>query len=238
MKRLIKLIILIAIFVVSVYVGYYIHSGYKLYKEAVEETPITQMAENIKNSREHYTEYKELPQNYIDAVVAVEDRRFFEHRGIDIVSIGRAIVTNIRAKELVEGGSTITQQLAKNTYFTQNKKMSRKFAEIFMAFEYEKNYTKDEILEFYVNYSYFGGGNYCVGDACKYYFNKTPSEMDLYDSTLLAGIPNAPSIYDPKKNSNLAWQRQKQVLRKMVRCKYLTQEQADSISSIRYEDRY
>ena len=107
-----------------------------------------------------------------------------------------------------------------------------------MAFEYEKNYTKDEILEFYVNYSYFGGGNYCVGDACKYYFNKTPSEMDLYDSTLLAGIPNAPSIYDPKKNSNLAWQRQKQVLRKMVRCKYLTQEQADSISSMRYEDRY
>jgi len=229
MKRLIKLIILVAIFVVSVYAGYYIHSGYKLYKEAVEETPITQMAENIKNSREHYTEYKELPQNYIDAVVAVEDRRFFEHRGIDLVSIGRAIVTNIRAKELVEGGSTITQQLAKNTYFSQRRELVRKIAETFTAHAYEKELTKEKIFELYVNTMYFGDGYYSIYDASHGYFDKEVKDMDLFECTLLAGIPNAPSVYSPTVNPELSRQRHEQVLRKMVKYNYLTQDEADEV---------
>ncbi len=237
MKKFIKRILLTIVIVVILFLGINIKIGYDMFKYSIAEKSVQTMVAEIK-AKENYTTIDKLPQDYKNAIIAVEDRRFYKHNGIDFISIGRAVVTDIVTLKLKEGGSTITQQLAKNTYFTQNKKMSRKFAEIFMAFEYEKNYTKDEILEFYVNYSYFGGGNYCVGDACKYYFNKTPSEMDLYDSTLLAGIPNAPSIYDPKKNSNLAWQRQKQVLRKMVRCKYLTQEQADSIATIRYEDRY
>ena len=204
MKRLIKLIILIAIFVVSAYVGYYIHAGYKLYKEAVEETPISQMAENIKKSREHYTKYEELPKNYIDAVVAVEDRRFFEHRGIDIISIGRAIVTNIRAKELVEGGSTITQQLAKNTYFSQRRELVRKIAETFTAHAYEKELTKEEIFELYVNTMYFGDGYYCIYDASQGYFGKTPKELNLDEASMLAGIPNAPSVYSPSVNPKIS----------------------------------
>ena len=229
MKRLIKLIILVAIFVVSVYVGYYIHAGYKLYKEAIEETPITQMAENIKKSREHYTKYEELPQNYIDAVVAVEDRRFFEHRGIDIISIGRAIVTNIRAKELVEGGSTITQQLAKNTYFSQRRELVRKIAETFTAHAYENELTKEEIFELYVNTMYFGDGYYCIYDASHGYFDKEVKDMDLFECTLLAGIPNAPSVYSPTVNPELSRQRHEQVLRKMVKFNYLTQDKADEV---------
>ena len=189
-------------------------------------------------AKENYTTIDKLPEDYKNAVIAVEDRRFYLHRGIDIISIGRAIFTDIVSFELKEGGSTITQQLAKNTYFTQSKNFSRKVAEIYVALDYEKKYSKAEILELYLNYSYFGGGNYCVGDATKYYFNKTPDQMDLYESTLLAGIPNAPSVYDPKKNPDLAWQRQKQVLRKMIRANYLTQEQADEILKIKYNERY
>lgn len=129
----------------------------------------------------------------------------------------------------VEGGSTITQQLAKNIYFTQDKKIERKFAEVFMAFEIEKNYSKDEILEFYINTSYFGDNCYTVKEASRHYFNKEPMEMTDYESIMLAGIPNAPSVYAPTQNLELAKQRQKQVLSKMVEYEYITQEEADNI---------
>lgn len=237
MKKIIKRIILIVFIVIILTLALFIKIGHDMYKKAITGKSIETMVSEIK-AKDNYTSLDQLPQDYLDAVVAVEDRRFYSHNGIDFISIGRAIWTDIISLELKEGGSTITQQLAKNTYFTQSKNISRKFAEIFMAFEYEKKYSKDEILEFYVNYSYFGGGNYCVGDATKYYFNKTPKEMDLYDCTLLAGIPNAPSVYDPKKNPDLAWQRQKQVLRKMINVGYLTQEEADSIANIKYNDKY
>ena len=237
MKKIIKKAFLIILIVIVLFLVVYVRIGYKMYKDAISKKSIETMVSEIK-AKENYTTIDKLPQDYLNAVVAVEDRRFYLHRGIDIISIGRAIVTDIVSFELKEGGSTITQQLAKNTYFTQNKKLSRKVAEIYVALDYEKKYSKPEILELYLNYSYFGGGNYCVGDATKYYFNKTPKEMDLYDCTLLAGIPNAPSVYDPKKNPDLAWQRQKQVLRKMIKAGYLTQEQADEISKIKYNDRY
>ena len=161
--------------------------------------------------------------------MAAEDRRYFEHNGIDLISISRAIIKDIQTMSLVEGGSTITQQLAKNTYFTQKKELTRKIAEIFMAFEYENVCTKEEILELYVNTIYFGDGYYCVYDAAKGYFNKDPKDMTLYESTLLAGIPNAPSVYAPTKNPELSKERQAQVLNKMVKYDYLSQEEADNI---------
>lgn len=131
--------------------------------------------------------------------------------------------------EFVEGGSTITQQLAKNIYFTQEKKITRKIAEVFMAFEIEKEYDKNQILELYLNTSYFGDGYYTVKEACKGYFNKELKEMTDYECILLAGIPNAPSVYAPTKNPELAIQRQKQVMNKMVEYEYLTQEEANKI---------
>lgn len=237
MKKIIKRILLIILIVIILLLAIYVKIGHDMYKEAISKKSIETMVAEIK-SKENYTTIDKLPQDYLNAVVAVEDRRFYLHRGVDIISIGRAIVTDIASFKLKEGGSTITQQLAKNTYFTQSKNFSRKVAEIYVALDYEKKYSKPEILELYLNYSYFGGGNYCVGDATKYYFNKTPDQMDLYESTLLAGIPNAPSVYDPKKNPDLAWQRQKQVLRKMIRANYLTQEQADEILKIKYNERY
>ena len=129
----------------------------------------------------------------------------------------------------VEGGSTITQQLAKNMYFTQEKIIERKIAEVFMAWQIESNYSKEDIFELYVNTIYFGDGYYTVKDACKGYFNKELDEMTDYECILLAGIPNAPSVYAPTKNPDLAKQRQKQVMRKMIENGLLTEEEANEI---------
>jgi len=199
-----------------------------MYKEAIDKISIEDKVKEIQ-SKENYTKISELPQMYINAVISVEDHRFYKHPGIDIIAIGRAVVNDIKAMSLVEGGSTITQQLAKNIYFTQEKKFERKIAEVFMAFDIEKRYNKNEILELYLNTSYFGDGYYTVKEASKGYFGKEPMEMNDSECIMLAGIPNAPSVYAPTKNPELAKQRQKQVIEKMIKNKYLTQEEADKI---------
>ena len=131
--------------------------------------------------------------------------------------------------DFIEGGSTITQQLAKNIYFTQDKKFERKIAEAFMAVNIENKCEKDEILELYLNTSYFGDGYYTVKEASLGYFGKEPNQMTDYEAIMLAGIPNAPSVYSPNKNPELAKQRQKKVINKMVEYKYLTQDKANKI---------
>ena len=159
----------------------------------------------------------------------MDDHRFYEHWGVDVLATLRAAYNDIRAMSFVEGGSTITQQLAKNLYFTQEKKVERKVAEVFMAVELEKEYSKKDILELYVNSIYFGNNYYCVKDASMGYFGKEPGKMTEYESTLLAGIPNAPSVYALTANPDLAAQRQRQVLEKMIKYKYLTSEEAEKI---------
>lgn len=235
MIKFFKRIITFIVFVIVAILAVFVYDGYELYKESITETSIEKKIEEIKNENPNYIEFENLPKDYINAIVAVEDRRYFEHNGIDLISITRAIVKDIQTMSLVEGGSTITQQLAKNTYFTQRKELTRKIAEVFMAFEYEKACTKEEILELYVNTIYFGDGYYCVYDAAKGYFDKEPKEMNLYESTLLAGIPNAPSVYAPTKNPELAKERQAQVLNKMVKYNYLSQEDADNVLKIEFK---
>ena len=224
MKKIILVILLILLSFVAIFVS----KGYDMYKEAIEETPLEKKVEEIQ-SKKNYTKLSELPQTYINAVISVEDHRFYKHHGIDIIAIGRAIVNDIKAMDLVEGGSTITQQIAKNEYFTQEKKFTRKIAEVFMAHEIEKNYSKDEILELYINTIYFGNGYYNIVDACKGYFGKEPKDMTDGECIMLAGIPNAPSVYNPKENSTLAKQRQQQVADKMVEYGFLTQEEENKI---------
>lgn len=213
---------------IIVIVALTINDGYLLYKSAIVQMPLENKVEQIKNI-ENYTKIEELPETYIDAVISVEDHRFYTHKGIDLISIGRAVINDIIAMSFVEGGSTITQQLAKNTYFTQEKTITRKISEIFMARAFEKNYSKDEILEFYLNTSYFGEGCYTVKDASKMYFDKEPIEMTDYESILLAGIPNAPSVYAPTRNPELAKERQLQVIEKMIKYEALTKEEANEI---------
>ena len=200
--------------------GILTYQGYTDYREAIEAKSVEEMSAEIE-SIDNYTTLDELPQTYIDAVLSVEDKRFYSHPGIDPIAIGRALVNDIKAGAYVEGGSTITQQLAKNQYFTQDKKIVRKIAEMFMAFKIESVLEKDKILELYVNSIFFGNNYYCVADASEGYFGKPPSEMDFDECTLLAGIPNAPTNYNPVASPELAHQRQAQVIEKMKKAGYL-----------------
>lgn len=204
--------------------------GYNMYRDAVEQTPISEKVESIR-SRDGFTEYEELPKTYVNAVISVEDKRFWSHHGIDYLAIGRAAWNDIQTMSFAEGGSTITQQLMKNEYFTQEKKLERKFAEVFAAWEIEKEYSKEDIFELYVNIIYFGSGYYGIYDAAEGYFGKEPSKLTDYEAVMLAGLPNAPSAYSPDASPELARQRMKQVLSRMVECKVISQEKANRIFS-------
>ena len=227
MKKFLKILMILLLIGLSIAL-LIIGNGYTMYKEAIENEPLEEKVVEIR-SKESYTEFSELPQMYVNAVISVEDKRFFKHGGIDIIAIGRATINDIKAMSYVEGGSTITQQLAKNMYFTQEKIMERKIAEVFMAWEIEANYSKEDIFELYVNSIYFGDGYYTVKEACEGYFNKEVSEMTDYECIMLAGIPNAPSVYAPTVNPELAKQRQRQVMDKKIENGYLTEEEASEI---------
>ena len=203
-------------------------NGYRMYQDAVSRTSIEERVEEIR-AKEDFTDFSEMSDFYIEAVISVEDHRFMSHPGIDPIAVVRAAWADIQAMAFVEGGSTITQQLAKNLYFTQEKKFERKIAEVFVAWDIEKMCDKDEILELYVNDIYFGAGYYNIHDAAWGYFGKHPADLTAAESALLAGLPNAPSAYNPKANPELAVQRQQQVLRRMVDCDMLTSEEAGGL---------
>lgn len=235
MKKVIKRTLLF-LFVTAVLVGgIFVYEGYEMYEAAVTATPIEEKVKQIKENTKNYSEIEDVPEIYKNALVAVEDKRFYKHNGVDIISIGRAIVTDIKEMAFVEGGSTITQQLAKNTYFTQEKKITRKIAEVFAAIEFEEVLSKDEILELYINTCYYGDGYYSIADAALGYFDKEVKNMNTYECTLLVGIPNAPSIYSPTKNPELSKERHKQVLNKMKAEGYLSEEEIDKIIKEEYD---
>lgn len=228
MKLFRKLFILFLILlVVAISIVFII--GYSYYSNTLKEKPlITRVDEVI--SQEHYTSFDDLSEDYINAVIAVEDHRYYDHGAIDLIGIARAFYTNIRDSEFDEGGSTITQQVAKNIVFNQDKTLIRKLGEIFAAYDLEKNYSKDEIFALYVNSSYFGDGYYCIYDASQGYYHKEPKDLTLAEASMLAGVPNAPSVYSPTVNPELAKERQKHVLNKMVEYGYITQEEANSVN--------
>ncbi len=206
-----------------------IGKGYQVYKEAESRIGLSEKVQEIR-SKDTFTSIEDLPETYVNAVVAVEDKRFFRHPGIDFLAVGRALLHDIQAGRYVEGGSTITQQLAKNLYFSQEKQLTRKIAEVFVALDLERSYSKEEIFELYVNSIYFGDGYYGIGSASMGYFELEPSKMSDYESTLLAGVPNAPSRYAPSKYLDRAEKRQLQVLRRMEACGYYSREEAETVA--------
>jgi len=229
LKNFFKKTLLILLMIITLTGITFTGFGYKMYHDALAQENLNSRISQIQSDPD-YTPLSDLPETYKNAVVAVEDHRFYSHNGIDPIAIGRAFRNDIVSWSLREGGSTITQQLAKNLYFTQEKNVLRKIAEIFMAFRLENTYDKDEILELYVNTIYFGQGLYGIKNASEGYFNKSPGELTDYECTLLAGIPNAPSVYDPSRNPGLARQRQKYVLQAMVRYGYITEAESEEIS--------
>ena len=202
--------------------------GYNYYSNALKDNSLSNRVNTIRND-DNFVNFDNLNEDYINAVIATEDHRFYEHGAIDPIAIARAIYINIRHMELQEGGSTITQQVAKNVCFDQNKNAIRKIAEFFAAYDFEKSYSKKEIFELYVNTAYFGNGYYGIKQASEGYYNKEPKELNLSEASMLAGVPNAPSVYAPTKNPDLAEQRQAQVLKRMLEYGYISQEDFDSV---------
>ena len=223
-KRLLWLFLIIVVIVA----GLQIKGGYDKYQQALTDRPLNEVLAELQD-KDNYTQYEDVPEIYYKALVAVEDRRFYKHNGFDIIGTTRAIYNDIKANELLEGGSTISQQLAKNLYFPQDNTLRRKIAEIFMAMKIEREYEKEDVLEFYVNGIYYGSGYYSIYDASIGYFDKEPKDMTDYECTLLVGIPNAPSVYSLNNRPDLARQRQKKVIDCMVEVEYITEDEGKEI---------
>ena len=183
--------------------------------------------EKEKNIRP-YVMLEDIPNSLVQAIVAVEDARFYSHEGYDITSIARAAFVNVEAGEIEEGGSTITQQLAKNLFLSQEQSFTRKIEELLLARNIEKHFSKRKILELYLNTIYFGSNFYGISAAAEGYFGKKPKELTVAESAMLAGLPNAPSLYSPYVNFMLAKKRQLVVIDAMLKNKYISQKDAES----------
>ena len=175
----------------------------------------------------------ELPPHLPHAVLAVEDRRFYEHTGVDPIGIARAVWTNLWAGTVRSGGSTISQQLAKNLFLSSDRTIRRKVQELLLAFWLEQRFGKDQILTIYLNRVYFGQGAYGVDAAARRYFNKPATQVTAYEGAMLAGLLKAPSRYNPLTNPDLAAGRAAQVLQSMVEAGWLTGAQATAARSDR-----
>ena len=230
MKKFLKYSVLTVCAVIFCIAAVFTVKGYAMYRRALNDNPPELAVEKIQ-SNENYVSIDVLPKLYLDSVLAVEDRRFYYHPGVDPISIARAVFNDIRRMKLVEGGSTITQQFAKNTFFTQERKLERKVAEALMALRLERMYSKKEILELYVNTIYFGSGYYSIREASRGYYDKEPWELSDYECTMLAGLPNAPSVYSLDNNPELAAQRQQQVVNKLVKYGYIKKKEGERILS-------
>jgi penicillin-binding protein 1A len=177
----------------------------------------------------------DVPQHLMNAFIAVEDRRFYQHWGLNMLAIGKALYEDIVARRIVRGASTITQQLARNLFLTQEQTLTRKIKEAIVAVRIERHYTKDEILQMYLNQIYFGDGAYGVESAARQLFGKPASGLTLAESAMLAGLPRNPLAYSPRRHFDVAKQRQAIVLRSMNQMGMITaaeaaQAKADTIT--------
>ena len=176
--------------------------------------------------RKQFVSSKDIPDMMKKAIVATEDRRFYDHGALDLVSVTRALVTNYMAGQTLEGGSTIAQQTVKNIFLSHDRTLSRKIEELALAVRLEKNYTKDEILELYLNTIYFGHGAYGIKDAARIYFGKDVKDLNVSQCAMLAGLPQAPSVYDPITHPEEGIRRMAVVLTLMAQQEYISSEDA------------
>ncbi|MFB6469131.1 transglycosylase domain-containing protein [Cytobacillus sp. Hz8] len=183
------------------------------------------VAGKISTNRTEGISVKDLPDHVKNAVVAIEDHRFYQHNGFDLSGIFRALFNNFFAGEITGGGSTLTQQLTKNALLSPEQTYKRKIEELFLAVEIEKHYTKDEILEMYLNQVYFGSGAYGIDQASKKYFNKNIQDVSISEAALLAGLLQAPSAYDPNRHYDQAIKRRNVVLGQMKQYGYISEEE-------------
>jgi len=191
----------------------------------------TTISEISNDERRIYLPSEEIPQLLKDTFVTVEDRHFFNHHGIDLIATGRAILQNAKHEQVEQGGSSITQQLAKNLYLTQDKTYNRKLTELLYAYQLERYYDKEKILELYINAIYYGNGSYGIEAAAQKYFNKTTNSLSDGELLFLAAIPNNPTLYDPLKQFNSTKERQERMIDQLTEQGKLTTEQSTTIKN-------
>ena len=179
------------------------------------------------SEKKEWVELDEISPYLIDSTVYTEDKNFYKHFGFDFLRIGKALFTNLKNKSMDQGASTITQQYAKNLFLDFDKTWKRKWSEMWYTLKIEANYSKDEILEGYLNTINYGHGKYGIENASRFYFNKDAIDLDLAESTLLAAIPKAPSLYDPINNFEEARERQLYILNTLLNNNIITEEEKD-----------
>ncbi|GAA5494060.1 penicillin-binding protein 2D [Rubritalea halochordaticola] len=180
------------------------------------------------NASNKIATYEDLPEDLKNALLAREDSRFFEHCGVDFYGLGRATVRNIKDLSFTQGASTLTMQLARNTYEIREKSLQRKLLEIALTLRIEAKYDKDEIMSYYLNRIYFGEGCYSIEEAAQHYFGVPTSELDLGQCAMIVGIIRGPHIFNPHNNLQAAIEQRNQVLARMVDIGKITQDQADA----------
>lgn len=215
MFKFIRRLILTILVLLMLVVGVFVWMGYKDYKEVTASRPLQGMVIDFRTQKD-YVSYDDISPYYFDALIAIEDKRFESHGGIDYIALIRTTIANVMAKELLGGGSTITQQLAKNFYFMQSNKITRKISEAFVAYELEHHYSKEDIIEMYANIVYFGDNYYGIYDASMGYYGVTPDKLTLSQASMLAGLPQAPSVYALSNNNPASYKRQEEVLKAML----------------------
>ena len=198
MKKLLFKMIIILLVIITGFCGYYGYLGYQIYQDKSQEQSLSERVNQLK-SKEDYVTLDQISPIYKEAVLESEDRRFYQHGPVDYYGLARAMLTNITTFSFKEGGSTITQQLSKNLCLSFEKDLSRKFAEVFIARDLEKMYSKDEILEMYLNITYLGEGNYGIQAASQYYYHIDAINLNKQQSDILVKTLKRPSVYNPSK---------------------------------------
>lgn len=220
----------------SIFLYFYIFKDLPNVQDLIEHQPIVSTKITDRNGEVLFSIYKdenrtlvplsEIADSAIQATIAIEDQHFYEHHGFDLSGIFRAFIANSRGEQ-VQGGSTITQQLVKNTLLTQERTIRRKLRELLVAITVDASFSKDEILELYLNEVPYGGSTYGIEEAAKRYFGKSARDLSLAESAMLAGLPAAPSVYSPfGSHIERAYARQAEVLRRMVEEEFISEEQA------------
>lgn len=225
-KRIRRLILIVLICVIG-FLSFIVYNGYQDYRVYEDSVPISSLVEKVRSSQD-YVPYEELPDYLLQATVAAEDKRFYQHGGIDFISLARAVASQFISSLATSGGSTITQQTAKNLYGQYSTNVRWKLMEFFFANKLESLYTKEEILTIYVNIINYGGNNQGILEASLNYYGVYPSQLGLGECSLLAGIPQSPANYELYNHYDNAKTRQQYVLDSMVKAGYITQEEADN----------
>lgn len=229
-KFLFRLLMLLLVILIGLcaYLGF---RGYMGYRDVTSSKPLETLVSQVQ-SEPDFVPYDELPSYLIRATVSIEDKRFYEHDGVDVIGLSRAVLSLMIPQIADSGGSTITQQVAKNLYGMFESTLDRKLVEFFIAKELEENYSKNDILALYVNIINYGDNHFGIYEASTGYFGIEPQYLNLAQCTLLAGLPQSPSNYQLSNNYTSAKARQRKVLQAMAALDYISEDQIEAIYNV------